>query len=48
MNKERLFILLFFLSFWPVWLWYIHRMLDPSDEPIGFLSLFSAVAIALY
>lgn len=35
------------LAFWPVWQWYLRRMVDGSDEPFGVLALLSAIAIIL-
>lgn len=35
------------LVFWPIWWWYIQRMLDGSDEPWGVLALLTA-SIILY
>lgn len=32
------------VSFWPVWRWYVARMADRSDEPLGVLALLTAVA----
>ena len=36
------------LAFWPVWLWYIARTLDSSDEPWGVLALTTAIALLIY
>ncbi|MEM6820379.1 MAG: archaeosortase/exosortase family protein [Verrucomicrobiota bacterium] len=32
-----------FLTFWPIWPWYINRMLDHSDDPWGILALIACV-----
>jgi exosortase/archaeosortase family protein len=34
------------LAFWPVWLWYIHRLNDQSDEAWGIAALVTAVTFA--
>ncbi len=31
-------------AFWPVWRWYVARMSDGSDEPLGLVALVTAVA----
>ena len=31
------------VGFWPVWRWYVARMSDGSDEPLGLLALVAAV-----
>ncbi len=36
-----------FCVFWPVSIWYVERILDKSDEPLGVLSLIAFVAIVL-
>lgn len=33
------------LAFWPVWVWYVRRMTDGSDEPWGLAALAAAVTI---
>jgi exosortase/archaeosortase family protein len=33
------------LAFWPVWRWYVQRMLDQSDEPWGILALLTALLL---
>lgn len=46
MPKKSLTILLFATSqlaaFWPVWVWYVERMSDGSDEPWGVVALITA------
>ncbi|MEJ2155255.1 MAG: archaeosortase/exosortase family protein [Desulfobacteraceae bacterium] len=36
------------LAFWPVWQWYLRRMLDTSDEPYGFVALVTAAGFVLF
>jgi exosortase len=36
------------LAFWPVWHWYVRRMLDPSDEPCGVIALVTAAGFILF
>lgn len=36
-------LLIQLLTFWNVWYWYIHRIFDRSDEPLGILSLIVAM-----
>ncbi len=36
-----------FCVFWPVTIWYVERLLDKSDEPLGIISLIAFVAIVL-
>jgi exosortase len=36
------------LAFWPVWQWYVRRMLDPSDEPYGIVALVTAAGIVFF
>ncbi len=43
MNYRRL-ILLLLVTFYPVWIWYVKRMTDGSDEPWGLLALLSSLA----
>lgn len=38
-TRLRLLAALIFLSFWPVYLWYLERSTDGSDEPLGLLAL---------
>lgn len=38
-------VLLVALSFWPVWIWFIERFNDKSDEPLGLLALLTFVAV---
>jgi exosortase/archaeosortase family protein len=33
-------------AFWPVWAWYVRRLLDPSDEPWGALALVTLAALS--
>jgi exosortase len=35
-------------AFWPVWLWYVVRTLDKSDEPWGLVSLATAIGFVVY
>lgn len=44
-NEASLFLLL--LAFWPVWQWYVARMLDPSDESWGVIALITAIFFVL-
>jgi exosortase/archaeosortase family protein len=39
MLSTRLFLTAQIATFWSVWLWYISRMLDGSDEPWGIIAL---------
>lgn len=39
MKPLPMMLLLQLLAFWPVWPWYVARMLDGSDEPLGVLAL---------
>ena len=39
MLSTRLFLTAQIAAFWSVWLWYISRMLDGSDEPWGIIAL---------
>lgn len=36
-----------FCVFWPVTIWYVERLLDKSDEPLGVVSLIAFVAVIL-
>lgn len=36
------------LATWPVWRWYVRRIMDGSDEPWGLLALATAAALALW
>lgn len=38
-------VLLVAMSFWPVWIWFVERFNDKSDEPLGLLALLTFVAI---
>ena len=40
----RFLILVLLISHWPIWLWYVRRMSDGSDEPWGVLALVSCLA----
>jgi exosortase/archaeosortase family protein len=33
-------------AFWPVWCWYVSRMTDGSDEPLGILALITVLVLA--
>ncbi len=33
---------------WPVWIWYVQRMSDGSDEPWGLVALLSAAAVLMW
>lgn len=33
-------------AFWPVWCWYVSRMTDGSDEPLGILALITVLGLA--
>lgn len=45
---NRLFVLaLVIISLWPVWVWYIQRLIDNSDEPLGIVALATAVSLAI-
>jgi len=33
--------------FWPVSIWYLERLFDKSDEPLGVISLIAFIAIAI-
>jgi exosortase/archaeosortase family protein len=35
-------------ALWPSWLWYLRRVTDGSDEPLGVLALITFVAIAVW
>lgn len=45
MTASYRFIVLQTIAFWPVWLWYVQRMLDRSDEPWGILVLSTVLFI---
>ncbi len=45
MLLTKTFIILQCVAFWPVWQWYVERMLDGSDEPWGIFSLISVLTI---
>jgi exosortase len=36
-----------FCVFWPVTIWYVERLLDKSDEPLGLISLIAFIAVVL-
>ena len=36
----------YLLSFWPIWHWYVLRMLDGADEPWGLLAFIAVLLIA--
>jgi len=35
------------VGFWPVWVWYVQRLLDKSDEPLGIVALLT-LAVMLF
>jgi len=43
LSKSSAFLLLQLVAFWPVWRWYVSRLLDSSDEPWGLLALVTAL-----
>lgn len=45
MSQFAVLLLMQLLAFWPVWPWYVTRMLDGSDEPLGFLALGTVLAL---
>lgn len=45
MVSPKLFVAGQLLVFWPVWGWYLRRMLDGSDEPWGVLALVTAMVL---
>ncbi len=47
MVSTRLFLIIQFAAFWPVWSWYIQRMLDGSDEPWGIIALVTAAIVLI-
>lgn len=47
LRSPKLLIVVQIGSFWPVWQWYIARLLDSSDEPWGILALATALAFVL-
>ncbi len=47
MLSARTFLFAQVLAFWPVWRWYIQRMLDGSDEPWGIVALGTAIFILI-
>lgn len=42
-----LFILGQLVAYWPVWHWYVQRMLDGSDEPWGILAFITAIFLVV-
>lgn len=38
-------VLLVGISFWPVWIWFVERFSDKSDEPLGLLALVTFLVI---
>lgn len=44
-KNAKLFLLIQCLCFWPVWRWYVTRMLDGSDEPWGIVALFMVILL---
>jgi len=48
MYKKNYFNYLFPLfAFWPVWIWYLQRITDGSDEPWGIFALLTAIIFVL-
>ena len=47
MISPKLFLLSQFAAFWPVWRWYLQRMLDGSDEPWGILACVTVLLVLL-
>lgn len=45
MESPKMFVCGQLLVFWPVWGWYLRRMLDGSDEPWGVLALVTALLL---
>ncbi|MCH9697268.1 MAG: exosortase/archaeosortase family protein [Gammaproteobacteria bacterium] len=45
MVSPKLFVAGQLLVFWPVWGWYVRRMLDGSDEPWGVLALVTVLLL---
>lgn len=43
----RIFILGQLVAYWPVWHWYVKRMLDGSDEPWGILAFITAILLVV-
>lgn len=41
-------IIIQLMAFWPVWHWYVRRMLDTSDEPYGIVALLTAIGFLLF
>ncbi len=46
-QMTRSIVFLQLLSFWPVWRWYLQRIMDGSDEPWGVLALVTVIIIVL-
>jgi len=43
--KRYLALATLIVAFWPVWLWYLQRWTDQSDEPLGILALVTLFAL---
>lgn len=41
----QILVPLLVVAFWPVWRWYVARMSDRSDEPLGLIALLTAAAL---
>ncbi len=41
----QLYLLFWFIAFWPIWIWYVKRLTDRSDEPWGLFALLTAVCL---
>jgi exosortase/archaeosortase family protein len=47
MTSVHLFLLSQLLAFWPVWRWYVARVTDASDAPLGLVALGTALLFLL-
>lgn len=48
MSTTHLLLCVQLLGFWPVWRWYLVRVTDGSDEPLGLLALGTALGFLLW
>lgn len=43
LDKVKDILAIQFITFWNIWYWYVWRVTDHSDEPLGLIALFSAI-----
>ncbi|MBX9693273.1 MAG: exosortase/archaeosortase family protein, partial [Cyanobacteria bacterium] len=46
-TRKAVILALSFLAYWPVWVWYLRRLVDRSDEPLGIVALVTFIILVL-